>query len=177
MRRSTGFTLIELIIVIIILGILAVTAAPKFIDVTNEAHRATLLSIKMSINGANNLVNAKSNIAGNHKLPYKAVGGPAIKNGKDTIALAYGFTVASEDAVTNIIDFDQQVFGVKQGVPPNDPDGGNIYIYIRSRTTTDGDPEIFGGTIDQIQVGQCYVSYASATKDLTPTYIVESNGC
>lgn len=32
MKRSAGFTLIELVIVIIILGILAVTAAPKFFE-------------------------------------------------------------------------------------------------------------------------------------------------
>jgi prepilin-type N-terminal cleavage/methylation domain-containing protein len=39
-RKNQGFTLIELIIVIVILGILAVTAAPKFIDVSEDAHLA-----------------------------------------------------------------------------------------------------------------------------------------
>lgn len=34
--KQQGFTLIELIVVIVILGILAVTAAPKFMDVTAE---------------------------------------------------------------------------------------------------------------------------------------------
>jgi MSHA pilin protein MshA len=33
MQHQRGFTLIELIIVIVILGILAVTVAPKFIDI------------------------------------------------------------------------------------------------------------------------------------------------
>ena len=36
--RQQGFTLIELIVVIVILGILAVTAAPKFMNLTSDAN-------------------------------------------------------------------------------------------------------------------------------------------
>ena len=37
MKKQAGFTLIELVIVIIILGILAVTAAPKFLNLQDDA--------------------------------------------------------------------------------------------------------------------------------------------
>lgn len=40
--RQTGFTLIELIVVILVLSILAATALPRFIDVTGDAHTAAV---------------------------------------------------------------------------------------------------------------------------------------
>lgn len=40
-HRAAGFSLIELVIVIVILGILAVTALPRFLDVTDEAKKAS----------------------------------------------------------------------------------------------------------------------------------------
>ena len=41
-QRAAGFSLIELVIVIVILGILAVTALPRFLDVTDEAKKASV---------------------------------------------------------------------------------------------------------------------------------------
>ncbi|MFB0980299.1 MAG: type II secretion system protein [Alteromonadaceae bacterium] len=42
MKKQAGFTLIELVIVVVILGFLAVTAIPKFIDLTEQAKQANI---------------------------------------------------------------------------------------------------------------------------------------
>lgn len=62
--KSKGFTLIELVIVIIVLGILAATAAPKFINLRQDSKAATLAAVKGSMESALNLVYAKAVIKG-----------------------------------------------------------------------------------------------------------------
>lgn len=42
MKRNAGFSLVELVIVIVVLGLLAVAALPRFLDVTDSAKQASI---------------------------------------------------------------------------------------------------------------------------------------
>lgn len=64
MKESKGFTLIELIVVMVILGILAATAAPKFIDLQRDAKIAALWGYAGAIKSSNNLIHGAWIIAG-----------------------------------------------------------------------------------------------------------------
>lgn len=48
-RAQSGFTIIELVVVIILLGILAATALPRFMDVDDEAHTSVVNSVQGSL--------------------------------------------------------------------------------------------------------------------------------
>ena len=59
---KNGFTLIELIVVIVILGILAVTAAPKFMNLTSDANASVVKGMGGAIRTAAHMVYAKSKL-------------------------------------------------------------------------------------------------------------------
>jgi len=76
--NNKGFTLIELVVVIVILGILAVTAAPKFINLKADAQTSTLHGVKAAMEGASALVYGKSIVKGNHKISTSNTPKPTI---------------------------------------------------------------------------------------------------
>lgn len=64
---SQGFTLIELVIVIIVLGILAATALPSMIDVSGDARESAVKSVAGTFQSIDTLVYSKSVLLGIEK--------------------------------------------------------------------------------------------------------------
>ena len=99
MRRSSGFTLIELIVVIIILGLLAATAAPKFLNLQSEARASTLKGLKAAIESASSLVYSKSVITGVENSSSSNV-----SVGNSTVTTKYGYPTADANGILLSLD-------------------------------------------------------------------------
>ena len=96
-QQQSGFTLIELIIVIVILGILAVTAAPKFIDIQGDATASTLKGVKGALQGGSQLVYAKSAIASDQRKPDTT-----LTTGGQVVPTRFGYPAADATVATTL---------------------------------------------------------------------------
>lgn len=97
MKKQGGFTLIELVVVIVILGILAVTAAPRFINLQDDARDATLKGLQGAIQGASGMVYGRAAIAG-----LESTSG-AVSAGTGTIHTVFGYPAATSAAIAAIV--------------------------------------------------------------------------
>jgi len=69
MKQESGFTLIELIMVIVILGILAAVAVPKFVDLSGNAEASACKSNQATIESAAAIQYAQNAASGSAAFP------------------------------------------------------------------------------------------------------------
>lgn len=174
--RHKGFTLIELIIVIVILGILAVTAAPRFINLSSDASASTLQGVKAALQSGSQLVYAKSAIAGVQNNA-NTLGSTVILNNNITgitVSTHYGYPDAENatenagpDSVANWmqLDFDNDFVLVVGSGATDEPPTGSFMVAP-------------GTVAPDYSSDNCHVLYSNSTgPGVAPQVTVVDNGC
>jgi MSHA pilin protein MshA len=87
LRRQQGFTLIELVIVIVIIGILAAIALPKFVSLSGDARAGTIKGVSGSLAAANTAIYAAASIQNKGGTGQTGISACGV----NTIAGEYGY--------------------------------------------------------------------------------------
>ncbi len=129
MKNQNGFTLIELVVVIVVLGILSAIAVPKFIDLRGDARDASVKGI------AGGLASASA-------INYAA----KVTNKDSAVSTAAGCTNTVAENLTN--GFSTDDYSLNDTAFGTDPELGDTITC----TVTDADDANYTATFDLIYV-------------------------
>ena len=96
-RKQTGFTMIELIVVIVILGILAATALPRFSNLANNARRSSVQGMLGDVRSAAALAKAGWLVGGGSGTVVTIDG---VKVSVSTAAATAGYPLNTAQGIT-----------------------------------------------------------------------------
>ncbi|MBR9805088.1 prepilin-type N-terminal cleavage/methylation domain-containing protein [bacterium] len=170
-NRQQGFTLIELVAVIVLLGILAVTALPRFISLQGDARSNVLDGVAAAIQGANVQVYAKSLIVGNSGIDGTDASNPQVDingDGVDDTEVSFGYVeTVSLSGVVDISGDPDIIIAAAAGAAPS---GADTVVLVGYDLDADG----------TIEDDNCYITYteAAAAGAALPTPVkTDDTGC
>jgi MSHA pilin protein MshA len=156
-KQTDGFTLLELVIVVVILGILSAVAFTKYVNLQSQARMAKAMAVYGAVREAASLAKASCtlDIAGVSNSPTCTSTAGTVNMDGTAVVMFNQYPQASLDGIVAATQLNTQADQV---------------------TVTAGNPltlDINGGTVPN-----CRISYTAATAvGVAPTIILVTTGC
>ena len=157
MQRQAGFTLIELVMVIVILGILSAFALPRFADLGSEARTATIQAALGAVKAASAIAHADSLV--NNNPATVTLDGLVIN-------MVNGYPQALAAGAGGILDAAQITTGAD----------GDFDVVVTNAGADEGDAIIIQAK-GAATAANCQVSYTAALEDAAPIIEVDATDC
>lgn len=154
MKKQSGFTLIELVMVIVILGVLSAFALPRFADFGRDARTASVQALAGAIKAAANIAHAQ-------QLADGATLGTSVTLDGSPVTMVNGYPTADAAGISTAAQIDT-TNDYKTFDPGNTPADRTFYLTPDTGSTS---------TV------LCRVTYAEAAASAAPIVTVDISGC